>query len=117
MRQGAAFCVLALLAAGCGSEAVETTSSPISAPASSTSSGALTGDANAFVRALRNKGLPIDSDEYATALGYSTCDMLGGDFPDGAAEELVRNGEPDFSEDQVTFFVAAAQQHYCRERR
>lgn len=109
----APLCALAVLAAGCGSEGANTVSSPAS-PASATAPAA-DKDASVFMSALRDQGLPIDSDEYAIALAYSACGMLGGDFPPGAAEELVRNGEPDFSEDQVTFFMAAAKQHYCAQ--
>ena len=108
MRVRAVVCVsAALIAVACGTAAAS--------------------DSDAFLDALRDEGLPIDKDwelggqtltgsDYAVAMGTSTCEMLRDpDFPDTAAPGLVRNGFPEFTDDQVTFFVDASAQYLCPE--
>jgi hypothetical protein len=105
-------CAVAILLAGCGSERADTTSAPADSSAPATTPGAA-GEGGDFLTAVHNAGLPIDSDDYAIAMAQGVCDMIKEDLPDDASQELVRNSEPDFTEDQVTFFISTAEQRYC----
>ena len=66
-----------------------------------------------FLTAVHNAGLPIDSDDYAIAMAQGVCDMIKENLPPDASQELVRNSEPDFTADQVDFFIITAEQRYC----
>lgn len=108
----APLCAVAALITGCGSEGTSTVRSSAPSPAPETVPAAA-GEGGDFLTAVHNAGLPIDSDEYAIAMAQGVCDMIKEQLPDDAPQELVRNSEPDFTEDQVTFFISTAEQKYC----
>lgn len=113
-RATGAVSVLAVVMAGCSGEETNTSPAASPAPASpSASAPAMAAEGGDFLTAVHNAGLPIDSDDYAIAMAQGVCDMIKEQLPADAPQELVRNSEPDFTEDQVTFFIKTAEQRYC----
>jgi hypothetical protein len=70
---------------------------------------------DAFINAIREKGVRVTSDASAIELAHSTCDLLhrGGTVND--ALRHVKNAT-DWSLDDVTAFAGVAVYAYCRDQ-
>jgi hypothetical protein len=69
----------------------------------------------AFLNAIREKGVRVETDRAAISLAHSTCDLLhrGGSVND--ALRHVKNAT-DWSMDDITAFAGVAVYAYCRDK-
>lgn len=69
----------------------------------------------AFLSALRDRGVPVKDDAEALELARATCDLLNtGGTLDGALQ-LIRTTEKKWSQDDAVNFGGLAVYAYCRE--
>ncbi|MEO3758267.1 DUF732 domain-containing protein [Mycobacterium sp. B14F4] len=69
----------------------------------------------AFLTALRDRGVPVKDDAEALELAHATCDLLNdGGSLDGALQ-LIRSTEKKWSQEDAVNFGGLAVYAYCRE--
>jgi hypothetical protein len=69
----------------------------------------------AFLKGIRDKGVPVEDDAEALELAHATCDLLNNGGSTTDALELIQDVEKKWSEDEVLAFGGMAVYAYCRE--
>ncbi|HEX2214544.1 MAG TPA: DUF732 domain-containing protein [Mycobacterium sp.] len=69
----------------------------------------------AFLKGIRDKGVPVKDDAEALELAHETCNLLNNGGSTNEALQLIQDAEKKWSEDEVLAFGGLAVYAYCKQ--